>query len=373
MKQPVINSGQRLPELDGVRGLAILLVLLWHYVQNQLASTPGEAFVLIRQSLGFAWSGVDLFFVLSGFLITGILLDNRDKANYFKVFYLRRSCRIFPLYYTWLLIFMAMSYLGAGDIAFMHRLIHMDGIPVWSYLTYTQNIMMDVRHSAGPGWLAVTWSLAIEEQFYLVLPLLVRLIPVERLPYVFAWFIVSAVMLRYTQPGLSAYINMPWRADSLITGALLAYALRLPGVVKSLENHRHLVTVSLLMVFTGLVVANYRGELVLGGPLTHLALAVLFGLLLLYVLSYRDSVLARAMRWRALAWLGTISYGVYLLHTSLSGLLHGLIRGARPAMADWQGAMVTLLALAATLLLAHISFIVFEKRFIHFGHRYKYE
>jgi peptidoglycan/LPS O-acetylase OafA/YrhL len=133
------------------------------------------------------------------------------------------------------------------------------------------------------------------------------------------------------------------------------------------------VPVALLMLFSGLVVANYRGGLALGGPLTHLALALLFGLLLLYVLSDRDSLFARIMRWRALARLGTISYGVYLLHTSLSGLLHTLIRGARPSISDWQGAMVTLLALATTLLLAQVSFTLFEKRFIRFGHRYRYK
>src|SRR6187399_1378910 len=89
----------RLAELDGVRGCAIALVLLWHYVAEQihapLQSTAGR----VAQVLGLCWSGVDLFFVLSGFLIAGTLLDHRGAENFFRVFYIRRVCRIFPLYF----------------------------------------------------------------------------------------------------------------------------------------------------------------------------------------------------------------------------------------------------------------------------------
>src|SRR6266581_1180198 len=99
-----VSLATRLPELDAVRGLAIVLVLLWHYVACQLEDQPGTALNLIRQALGICWSGVDLFFVLSGFLIGGILIENRESQNYFRIFYLRRVCRIFPLYYCWLAI-----------------------------------------------------------------------------------------------------------------------------------------------------------------------------------------------------------------------------------------------------------------------------
>src|SRR5216117_2710692 len=89
----------RIPELDGIRGLAILLVLVWHYWASRVHPPLGSAFAGIWMLCGLTWSGVDLFFVLSGFLIGGVLLEQRDSANYFKTFYVRRVCRIFPIYF----------------------------------------------------------------------------------------------------------------------------------------------------------------------------------------------------------------------------------------------------------------------------------
>ena len=117
-------TGKRLPELDGVRGLAILLILLWHYVQNQLVVEVGSPLAYLKQALGFSWSGVDLFFVLSGFLIAGILLDNRGKSNYFRVFFIRRVCRIFPLYYLYFSLFLVLIMLQAAEWPAMQRVMH---------------------------------------------------------------------------------------------------------------------------------------------------------------------------------------------------------------------------------------------------------
>ena len=90
---------QRIPELDGVRGIAILLVVIWHYWIALVINDPlSGLYGAVVKSLYLTWSGVDLFFVLSGFLIGGILLDNREAPGYFKAFYARRVCRIFPLY-----------------------------------------------------------------------------------------------------------------------------------------------------------------------------------------------------------------------------------------------------------------------------------
>jgi peptidoglycan/LPS O-acetylase OafA/YrhL len=113
-------------------------------------------------------SGVDLFFVLSGFLIGSILLDNREAANQFKVFYLRRFCRILPIYFVWIALFFVLGKLLLNDWLFASR------YPAWSYPTFTQNFFMSNIGGFGAGWLAVTWSLAIEEQFYLTAPLLIR-------------------------------------------------------------------------------------------------------------------------------------------------------------------------------------------------------
>lgn len=105
-----LGESKRIPQLDGLRGIAILLILIWHYVVCQVSYFPNLFCVQVIQALNFTWSGVDLFFVLSGFLIGGILLDHRKADNYFQVFYIRRICRIFPLYFLWMAIFCVLKY-----------------------------------------------------------------------------------------------------------------------------------------------------------------------------------------------------------------------------------------------------------------------
>jgi peptidoglycan/LPS O-acetylase OafA/YrhL len=95
-----VASTKRISQLDGVRGVAILLVLVYHYFTCQIIAEPGTLFSYLKRATSLTWSGVDLFFVLSGFLIAGILLDHRNTANYFRVFYLRRACRILPLHFS---------------------------------------------------------------------------------------------------------------------------------------------------------------------------------------------------------------------------------------------------------------------------------
>jgi len=101
---------KRIAQLDGIRGIAILLVLVWHYFSVQVHPDPGSTLSYIVRASSLAWSGVDLFFVLSGFLIAGILLDNRDTSNFFRIFYLRRVSRIFPLYFLLLGLFIWLSH-----------------------------------------------------------------------------------------------------------------------------------------------------------------------------------------------------------------------------------------------------------------------
>src|SRR3990167_10051651 len=104
---------KKIIELDGIRGVAIALVLIWHYFATQLWVQDGTLLYYFRYMSALTWSGVDLFFVLSGFLIGGILLDHREAGNYFRVFYIRRVCRIFPLYYAHFALFVMLLSFGA--------------------------------------------------------------------------------------------------------------------------------------------------------------------------------------------------------------------------------------------------------------------
>lgn len=367
------RSGERILALDGLRGFAIFMVLVWHYFHAQIWTIPGTQLSYIKQALGFTWSGVDLFFVLSGFLIAGILIDNKDKKQYFSTFYIRRTCRIFPLYYLHLLLFLVLLFSGLAETMPFNRQFQTDSsVPLWSYFVYVQNIFMGKANSFGPEWLSVTWSLAIEEQFYLLFPLLVRFIPGQRLPYIFLWFIIIAVYLRATMPGFTAFINTPWRADSLMIGALLAFFIRQSGFIESVISHRRFVY---SMFFVFLVVAlltNFSSARPFILTVTYLWLAILFALLILICVVFKDDLMPRLFRSRALMWLGSISYGVYLFHQPISSIVHGLLRYAPPYISSWFDAMITLLSLFLTLILAHISYNYFEKKIIRFGRSFRY-
>src|SRR5665213_604282 len=162
---------RRIPELDGLRGMAILLVMVGHYF-----SVPGVGAVSLLNGYWFrlGWTGVDLFFVLSGFLIGGILLDARGSSNYFKTFYARRFFRIIPLYYAWILLYVVLA--PVVRMFFSDRIgpvQRVDG-SILAHLFFLQNFHEFLKSGASFWWFSSTWSLAVEEQFYLVAPLLVR-------------------------------------------------------------------------------------------------------------------------------------------------------------------------------------------------------
>src|SRR5919199_1508083 len=206
------SRSRRYPELDGLRGIAILMVVAYHY------------------ELAPFLSGVDLFFVLSGFLLGGILLEKKEAPNYFKAFYVRRICRIFPLYFLCLLVFLillpvTLGWLFGDSIGMLAG----DSLPLWSYFTFTHNFAMAQLGGWGTLWLAHTWSLAVEEQFYLILPLLICSFSRERLPYLLVGLILAAPLWRaflynfHPYGGLASYVLLPCRADSLLVGVLCAY------------------------------------------------------------------------------------------------------------------------------------------------------
>jgi len=367
-----LDMRKRLPELDGIRGCAIMLVLVWHYVQNQLYPEPGSRLAYFKQAIGFTWSGVDLFFVLSGFLIAGILIDQRRAPHYFRTFYVRRVCRIMPLYFLNLAIFLLVLSSSLAHKVVLAPLFGGDDVPLWSYFTFTQNIFMGITNSAGPGWLAVTWSLAVEEQFYLFLPFIIWYVPRARLPWVFLWIAAMAVYLRASAPGLSSYINTPWRADSLMIGALLAYLVRIPQFLDYARKYKALILAIFMTSATGLLFATLYGGLQLGGTYTHLSLALVYGIFILSALISQGGILSCFLRSRFLVWMGSISYGVYIIHTWISRLVHGLVRGDNPRMTTWFDAGTTLLALMVTLLVAYLSYKIIESKFIRFGHSVNY-
>ena len=223
---------ERIPEIDGMRGLAILSVLTWHYLVCQAQAEPGSLTAYGLRLLSLTWAGVDVFFVLSGFLLGGALLDNRHAANYFRAFYARRFCRIVPLYFVMLALFAAAATLGLDHEAAGYRWLFADSLPMWTYATFTHNFAMVSASAFGPNWMSVTWSLAVEEQFYLLLPLFIRVVAPAALPWALVTVVASAPLVRgmllasYADASLAGYVLLPARWDALFLGVLVAWALR---------------------------------------------------------------------------------------------------------------------------------------------------
>jgi len=361
---------KRIPQLDGVRGVAILLVLIWHYFPCELAVKPDSPVFTVSRLFSLTWSGVDLFFVLSGFLIAGILLDHRETANYFRVFYVRRICRIFPLYFLMLALFIVLCATPLASSPSFKWLFH-DPMPTWSYATFTQNVFMGVRGDFGPHWLGVTWSLAVEEQFYLFVPLLIYALPRRPLLGVLCAAIVAAPVMRYLSPGFHAFVNTPWRSDSLLSGAALAVLVRSNSFVIAARARRKILAWAFVIFLAGAAVIT-TNPLPLGSAFVHFWLAGLYSTFVLIAYLDTEPRLVGILRSRPLLWLGQLSYGIYMFHQAASGLLFGWLRQGPPQIRTVSDAGITLAALGFTFLVAVISFRYFENPILRYGHRFQY-
>jgi peptidoglycan/LPS O-acetylase OafA/YrhL len=288
------------PALDGLRGLAIGLVLLHHCY--------GPVF-------SFFWIGVDLFFVLSGFLITRILLDSVNEKKYLVNFYGRRVLRIFPLYYACLaLLFLVAPLMFRMTV---HELRYLFDHQGW-YWTYMQNWLI-VRDGYAPGrsmLLSHFWSLAIEEQYYLVWPFLVFIFRGRKLLWVTLVLIAAAMAVRmsghYHNPGY--YVSTFTRVDSLLIGALLVLLLRYYKEKVS-RYLAVLLSVSGLLLLGGLAWfrnPDYSNPFYVKAGYTLLAL--FFAGLVTWCLDERMNWFKKAMNLRPLIFLGKYSYGLYVFH-----------------------------------------------------------
>ena len=196
-----------LPALDGVRGLAVLGVLLLHFIGNMQPQDALERALVTVTKYGSY--GVELFFVLSGFLITGILYDARNKPHYFRNFYMRRLLRIFPLYYGVL----ALVFLVAPLIPLLQgpTLDYLVERQAWAWL-YAVNIYIAKHGDWSLSYLDHFWSLAIEEHFYLFWPLVVFLL--ARRPRLCSGWRLATALSRHAGPLIGSLMGLSWWTSS---------------------------------------------------------------------------------------------------------------------------------------------------------------
>lgn len=286
-----------LPELDGLRGLAILWVVLYH-CHPRLAGT------WIYYASLWGWAGVVLFFALSGFLITSILLTTRDRPHYFHNFHARRALRIWPVY----LLVLTIVYLNAPWFIGPTVWDAVRTAPWWAYLLFLQNLF----HIALPPALEPTWALAIEEQYYFLWAPMVRWL---RQPWMLsALLVVALIVSPALRLGHHAWLN-PMHSlihlDGLALGSLLALAM-------------HTLSVSrrawLWTGITGMVAGFWAAGTIAGGTaFLDSALAVGFvGMMLALIASTGSGNPINAMlRSGPFAFYGKISYGLYMIHISV--------------------------------------------------------
>ncbi len=317
-------SRQHIPALDGLRGLAILMVMSHHF---NIFAQGNSVERLLTATFQTGWAGVDLFFVLSGYLITGILLDSRNHARYFRNFYIRRSLRILPLYYSVVLLTFYILPQISGPLA--RTLSHTEGSIGW-YIFYLSNVAMSHGNHFGYGMLNVTWSLAVEEQFYLMWPLVVYALPQRRLmSFCLVLTIVSPLLrvwlVSQSFSWVTVYTLAFCRLDALAIGALVAIAMRSEFPIHRVENiARGVLVLSVLGLM--LTVTMNQSTHPASSPwmrtLGFSSFAGLFGAVLILILS--------PSRWRPvcsglssplLMIFGKYSYGLYLIHVPVRNVL----------------------------------------------------
>lgn len=310
----------RVFELDGVRALAIWMVLLFHIFlawpvpDGAFAQVPGA----ILKLAAHGWLGVDLFFVLSGFLITGILLDSRARPHYFRNFYARRFLRIMPLYFT--VVFVFLIFYASG----------------WRYLVlstfFAANLarLFHIPIPHGPGAL---WSLAVEEHFYLVWPVLVYVLDRRRLAILAATIVIATPIAR----GIAAAHGVPvdgeiyefswFRFDGLALGGLLAIVVRSFGAKRA--NYCKLAAVCVL--FSTLITVsgsffglNHAG--VMSTALRFNQAQFLFAALLLVAVGFQGTPWTALLRNRFACISGNLSYCLYLINVAVGDAFQWLAR-----------------------------------------------
>lgn len=365
--------GGHLPALDGVRGLAILMVLLFHFVAQTTPTNSIE--VVVTWVLAFGALGVDLFFVLSGFLITGILYDSRADPGYFRNFYMRRVLRIFPLYYAVLavvfLIVPLVPALRGSEIAGLRE--HQ----AWAWL-YAVNVYLSMQGGWVLSYIEHFWSLAVEEHFYFVWPVIVWLLAARPRRLMGVALVIVALSfggrVAASLAGMSPVVTTvltPFQLDALCLGGLLAVYLRQPGGTARARQFAlpvALVMAGGLLLQFGLIRVTDFGLPLMRSTRGGMFRVLFAAVLLLALFAPAASLVSRFFRSRPMVALGKYSYGLYVYHHFVSYYLtrHGTDLTLAQTVGSHTLAVViqATCGMAVSMVVAWMSYELFEKHFL---------
>ncbi len=393
--RPAASAGEQIPALDGVRGIAILLVMQFHFWGMPFHIFQREPRLVVDrwldQASEFGWTGVDLFFVLSGFLITGILLRAKGGGSYFRAFYGRRVLRIFPLYWGFLVFVLVVAPLIGGALEGQAHAGNVRDHWYW-YFGYAVNIWSSVKQ-AHPDLATVHshfWSLAFEEQFYLVWPAVVFLLPRRYLARTCLGLLVATALFRvylvspladgWAKPN-AAHVLLPGHLDPIVLGALLAVAVDDGrGAIARLASWAPVAAIASAGVVLVLMVA--RGGLspvdrpvVLFG---FTPIAVLGAALVLWALAApAGSLTVRVLASAPLRFFGRYSYAMYVFHllialTLVAGRGGEFLRTAGGSQV-FGNVLFSVTATALTAGAAWLSWQLWEQHFLRLKRFFPYE
>lgn len=358
-----------MPVLDGVRGLAVLFVILFHSSKIRATAPIDDLYFLYTRS---TWIGVDLFFVLSGFLITGILYDTKSQSSYFRSFYWRRTVRIFPLYY----LVVAFCIFVGPQLPFFGDPGAPDPRPnQWWYWLYLSNYLVALE-GFSHSMLGPTWSLAIEEQFYLLWPLLVFFCSRRAIMAISMCLMLFAPLLRalllFNDFNVNVmYTSTPCRIDTLAAGAFIALAARGPGGLVGLRPWSRIAAATTALPLTYLLCMGYINKkqpiMILYG---YSVSALFFASLILVLLTLQHTnLLYRVFTARVLVFFGKYSYALYLFNRPLVDIIRKYFFAPSDFPRAWNSSIpgqvvFTILVLVTSLIFALLSWHLFEKHFL---------
>ena len=327
-----------------------IFVILSHYFAEIRGGLP-------QAGVGFV--GVDGFFVLSGLLVGRLILDKGQADNFYRVFYIRRVCRTFPIYFLCVTLALAMGVaLGLPEN---------HGIPGWSYFAFVNNIFAAAHDDIGREWLSPTWTMAVEEQFYLIAPALMLATPRRYLLGLLGAIVAAAILIRVLLAaihfdGIASLVLLPTRADNLAIGLACAALLK-----TSIKWDSTLCRAAPIVLLFGIVVLKAVGgpeALTIAGH-TVLSVAVAFFLMGLI----RGVPEARRFEARILVFFGETSYATYLTHMPVLWAVHALVLHAVPSLTTSAGVAVTVGCIPLTVGMAYLLTRLVEAPITAIGRR----
>lgn len=363
------DHNKRVAELDGLRGMAILAAVLYHYANNLIDADASRFNLAIKSITHYFYTSIDMFFILSGFLLGGILLKNKQSNSFFKTFYMRRIYRIVPLYLLLLFIVVIICNLGIGKGT---EWWFNDKLPLWIYFTFLQNIFMGIHNSIGNVWLGPTWSLGVEEQFYLIISIMIYFSSKKNLLVVLLLGMVMAPVFRYYAPSVYAMSTFTHgRFDALFGGILLALAYQNEPFVNFFKKHvKWFYGICLFLFFISFLFSIGKWELPLF--IANSWFSLLYMIVLLLVLVDSKNIFSKLSKNNFFIHLGLYSFSIYLFHEIILGLFFFLVPGKLPQIKSIQDILMVSFCALLTFFTARFLYQRFEKKFMAMGHQYKY-